>query len=105
MKATPPLSAGGPAPSFHATMLALWQGAKNRQLAKALFGSVEESENFRGSCGGHLTDDWHYLVADGKATDLADPSPRTRLEPCRYRSRRPTPSLGTMTRRRARIKR
>jgi hypothetical protein len=44
MKATPPLSAGGPAPWFNATMLALWQGAKNRQLAKALFGSVEESE-------------------------------------------------------------
>jgi len=37
------LSAGGPTPSFHATMLASWPGAKNRQPAKAFFGSVEES--------------------------------------------------------------
>jgi hypothetical protein len=68
------LSAGGPTPSFHAMMLAPWKSAKNRQLAKAFFGSVEESESFRGSCGGRLTDDWHHLVADGKATELADPS-------------------------------
>jgi len=69
------LSAGGPTPSFHATMLAPWPGAKNRQLAKAFFGSVEESENFRGSCGGHMTDDRHFLVADGKATEPADRPP------------------------------
>jgi len=44
MKATPPLSAGGPAPPFRATMLAPWQDAKNKQFAKAFFGSIEESE-------------------------------------------------------------
>jgi hypothetical protein len=67
------LSAGGPTPSFHATMLAPWKGAKNKQLAKTFFGSIEESQNFRGSCGGHGTDDWHHLAADSKATGLADP--------------------------------
>ena len=45
MKATSLLSAGGPTPPFHATMLALWQSAKNRQIAKAFLGSVEEYEN------------------------------------------------------------
>ena len=55
-------------------MLAPWPGATNRQLAKAFFGAVEESEDFRGSCGGHVTDGWHRFVADGKATGQADPS-------------------------------
>jgi hypothetical protein len=31
-------------------MLASWLGAKNRQLAKALFGPFEESGTSRGSC-------------------------------------------------------
>jgi hypothetical protein len=54
-------------------MLTPWPGAKNRQPAKAFFGSVEESDDFRGSCGGHLTDDWRCLVAGGQAAGLADP--------------------------------
>jgi hypothetical protein len=37
-------------PSFHAIMLASWPGAKNRQLAKALFGPIEESGTSRASC-------------------------------------------------------
>jgi hypothetical protein len=61
--------------------------------------------NFRSLCGGHLTDDARHLVAGGKASELADPSAANKARALPLPAAASGAWLGTMARRRARIKR